>query len=368
MKKLLFYFFVVLLTVAMGACSKDDNTPDDKVLKDLFVQTSNTTVDIGASVDFIAVDNDRKEVKEVDFFADGVKITKDYKFDKRGVYNVIAKKTGYKNSVPLPIMVGGAIAEKLELVASKDEILIGEQVSFTVSIDGRAVSGYILEHIKVGMLSGDKWSAFEEGTYQFRAFKEGYISSDIVTIKVNKKPIIDNQSFTINGVKYGIEEVLLEGDVVDDNKNIASVFIYTDSNGRKYQKYRLFARSMTTATYTVVEFAVYVSAMEKEFMFPTDVDPKDVVVLNVGAVVDNVAVASLDADKLDVATSKWTTPFEHYFKSPGVVNYQIVSKDKKLQINYEGNYNGLEFSKVKPNTKKMMNPFESKKGRLAKLK
>ncbi|MDM1487747.1 hypothetical protein, partial [Acinetobacter towneri] len=178
MKKLLFYFFVVLLTVAMGACSKDDNTPDDKVLKDLFVQTSNTTVDIGASVDFIAVDNDRKEVKEVDFFADGVKITKDYKFDKRGVYNVIAKKTGYKNSVPLPIMVGGAIAEKLELVASKDEILIGEQVSFTVSIDGRAVSGYILEHIKVGMLSGDKWSAFEEGTYQFRAFKEGYISSD----------------------------------------------------------------------------------------------------------------------------------------------------------------------------------------------
>lgn len=106
MKKLLFYLSVVLLTIAFGACSNDDDTPDNIVKKDLFVEASSITIDIGGTVIFTAFDDQKKEVIDVEFYVDGVKSPKECKFEKRGVYNVVAKKTGYNTSVSLAIMVG----------------------------------------------------------------------------------------------------------------------------------------------------------------------------------------------------------------------------------------------------------------------
>lgn len=350
MKRLLFYFSIVLLTITTGACSKDDNTPDDTVKKDLMIEVSNATVDVGALVVFKALDNDRKEVKDVDFYVDDVKVTKEYKFEQRGVYNVIAKKAGYRSSAPFAILVGGTIAEKLNLTVSSTDIFLGEKITFTVSADGRSVTDYHIDNIGNGMFSGNSWIPLEVGSYTFYAFKEGFFNSDKITINVKPKEIKDNQYFIIKEIKYAIDDVELSVQVQERKDETDEAIPFTridEKTGRKYQTYELLVRNEDSDNGIVYWIGVYVSNDEKTFVLPELADKADVFSISVSGVVKGKTVVNVDANAIDKASVEWLGANDDTKEEQGPIKYELLLKDKSVVLKYEGTYIGVFLSDIK---------------------
>lgn len=347
----MFYFSLFLLTIGMVGCSKDDNTPSDFVQKDLFVEASSLAVEEGGVVTFKAYDNDRKEVPEVTFYVDHVKVTPQYKFEKRGVYNVVAKKTGYKDSDVLAVLVGGAIAEKLVLQVDQTEVSVGDKVSFIVSADGRSVTNFYIENIGRGLLGGNTWTSYEVGTYTFYAFKEGFYNSDKVTVTVKPKEIKENQYFTIKGVKYAINVAQLSIHIYErkNEEEEAFPYLYTDkSNGKKYQIYELLVMNTDDRSGVIHLIGVYVADGEKKFILPDQADKANVFPLDVLAVINNKLEIGVAANAIENVSIEWIGAYDPDKVEHGPIKYGLMLKDKSVELKYEGMYEALYGTDIKP--------------------
>lgn len=250
-------------------------------------------------------------------------------------------------------------------------------MTFTVTVDGKEIDGYYIEQIKSGVFEYNVWSTRETGIYEFKAIKEGYLNSDIVTITVKEKEIKEDQFFIIDGVKYGIDEVLLEVDIIeveeeDDGEEKVKVYPYIYTNeldGRKYQMYRLFAGVEGNVDYTIVEIAVFMTDKDDYFVFPHEVEPSNIVLKSGIGIINEDIVIEAEAKDIAEFSSQWPVPFKHETE-PGVVEYKLISKDKRLQINYKGEYMGLAFNEIKEKTNhpKPVKSFFSMKKRFVKNK
>ncbi|MCC9041754.1 hypothetical protein LNQ81_03435 [Myroides sp. M-43] len=351
MKKLFIYFSIAIFSLIAISCSKDDDKIDETSLKELFVKLNKKTIVPGEKVVFKAVDIHNKEVLGVDFYVNDAKATNDYDFNKEGVYSIVAKKQGYKASYPENLMVGNVIDLKLKLVANKSEIIAGEEVSFTVTSGGKVVTGFYIEQIGSGLLLSEKWTAHKASTYSLYAFKGGYVKSEVITIKVNPKEIKDDKSFVINGTKYGVEKVLLVADAKDEGSDKPIPYLYTDiTNGKKYQVFRLYAINYQSQAIGIYTMGVYVSN-EKDFVLPSNANPADVFPLGGIGVVGDKEVIKFGKEGIDRAFSNWLAPFDAVNERPGKIKYELVSKDKKLEVKYEGDFYELSFFPIKSNVK-----------------
>ncbi|MCC9041755.1 hypothetical protein LNQ81_03440 [Myroides sp. M-43] len=337
MKKLLLFFSGFLLVLSAFSCS-EDNTPDDTIQKELFVIIPKNAISVGSSVSLKAVDRESKEVSDVDFYVDETKITKEHKFDKRGIYNIVAKKVGYMNSTPTAIMVGDVVSQKLELAVTSIDITVREEVEFKVSLGGKSISGYYIEAIDNGLLSGNKWSSNVPGTFKFFAFKEGCFNSEEIIITVKPKEIKDNQAFTVNGKKYGVDKVFLYVDVKEENQQ--QPYFYKTEKGDTYLLYNLHAFDDQTALCTY-QFAVFTPNNKEVFVLPSEVNPSDVVFIGGIAVLEETVVLSYGVSRFDKNWVEWQAPFDGPSKKPGKIKYGFKSKDGKLGLNYEGEFFGL---------------------------
>ena len=93
----------VLLTI-FASCSSDDSKGGNPPGNELFLVASSNSILVNESVTFTTSSKDNP-VSEVQLFANEVLITNPHTFDTKGTYQVIAKKTGYKDSNVVTIQV-----------------------------------------------------------------------------------------------------------------------------------------------------------------------------------------------------------------------------------------------------------------------
>ncbi|MDR0194698.1 MAG: hypothetical protein LBI73_06205 [Myroides sp.] len=346
MKNILKYFTVMLLIVAVVGCSKEDDTIDDSGKKELFIKPDKTKVAIGELVAFTAIDRDNNKVEDASFYLNGVKISKDFKFDKKGVYNVIAKKIGYKVSAPVSIFVsdgGEVIANKLKLTVDKNAVYLGESVKFSVTAEGKEVEGAKIQYIEGGTLESSTLVMNKFGTYRFVATKEGYSNSDILEVKVLLKPSVTDQTFTINGVKYDIKNVEL---TIDVDKNTKKPILYKEGK-EAYYVYKLFADNVE-GTFAMYIMKVVVPNDTDKVILPYEVPANKVVILGGLGVIDREIEAEILSMDIEKAYAKWLSPLTSLSKGKGEVEYEFVSVDYALEVKYKGVYNGLGIVNVNP--------------------
>jgi len=346
MKNILKYFTVMLLIVAVVGCSKEDDTVDDSGKKELFIKPDKTKVAIGELVSFTAIDKDNNKVEDASFYLNGVKISKDFKFDKKGVYNVVAKKIGYKVSAPVSIFVsdgGEVIANKLKLTVDKNAVYLGESVKFSVAADGKEVEGAKIQYIEGGTLESSTLVMDKFGTYRFVATKEGYSNSDILEVKVLLKPSVTDQTFTINGVKYDIKNVEL---TIDVDKNTKKPILYKEGK-EAYYVYKLFADNVE-GTFAMYIMKVTVPNDTDKVILPYEVPANKVEVLGGLGEIDREIEAEILSMDIEKAYTKWLSPLTSLSKGKGEVEYVFVSVDYALEVKYKGVYNGLGIVNVNP--------------------
>lgn len=367
MKQILKYFSVLLFTVIAISCSSDDSNTE---IKELIVKADKNAVDEGGIVTFSAVDGNNNVVTDVDFYVNNVKINNPYKFDKKGTFNVIGRKNGYNVSTPKAILVGKTLNKKLELVADKLEIVAGENVLLKVLSNGEPVEDFYIESLGQGLISGTSWTALKEGVYKLYAFKGEYLNSDIVTITVKDKPIVDNQYFNLLGTKYGIEEVWLGVHSQEEYDENPRPYLYTDkSNGKKFQVYEIAAFNKVRQAFASYVIGVYVVENETKFVYPSDADAKDVFSIGGVGVLGNNPVMTYAAKDIDAVYVNWVKPLDPYDpKNPNKVNkgkidYKLHTKDKKLDLVYEGEFSGLRYVTIPKDTKSVKQAFVYKSSR-----
>lgn len=347
MRKIFKYFTVMLLIVAAVGCSKDDDDViDESGKKELFINADKVKVSIGERVLFTASDKSNNKVDDASFYINGVKISKDYKFDKKGVYNVIAKKVGYKQSAPISIFVldgGEVIGNKLKLTADKKSVFMGETVNFSVTVDGKEVDGVKIQHLEGSALDSSLWVTDKPGTFKFIATKDGYSNSDVIEVTVLLKPSVVDQTFTINGKKYDIKGVEL---TIDVNKNTKEPILYKEGNV-SYYVYKLFADNVDN-TFAMYIMKVVVPSDTKKIILPYEVPANKVEVLGALGIVNGESEAEIFAMDIEKASTKWLSPLTTLAGGKGEVEYEFSSVDYTLEVKYKGDYKGLGSVKVSP--------------------
>jgi hypothetical protein len=346
MRNILKYFTVMLLLVAAVGCSKEDDTVDDSGKKEMFIKSDKVKVAIGELVSFTAVDKANNKIDGVSFYINGIKIANDYRFDKKGVYNVVAKKVGYKASAPVSIFVsdgGEVIANKLKLTVDKNTVYLGESVKFTVTADGKEVEGAKIQYIEGGTLESSTLVMDKFGTYRFVATKDGYSNSEILEVKVLLKPSVTDQTFTINGVKYDIKNVEL---TIDVNKDTKKPILYKEGNAA-YYVYKLFADNVD-GTFAMYIMKVTVPNDTDKVILPYEVPANKVEILGGLGVIDREIEAEILSMDIEKAYAKWLSPLTSLSKGKGEVEYEFVSVDYALEVKYKGVYNGLGIVNVNP--------------------
>lgn len=356
MKKVLKYFSALLLTILAIGCSTDNANNGE--LKELIVKVDKMAIEEGEVVLFTAIDSDSKSVEDVDFYVNNIKVSNPYKFESKGTYNVIAKKNGFKMSSPKTILVGKVLNSKLELIVDKTEIKVGETVSFKVISNGVEISDYYIMIAGKELMLGNEWKPVTIGTYKFYAFKGEYLNSDIVTITVKDKPIDENQFFSINSEKYGVDEVRFAAHAQEEHDKIPQPYIYTDkTTGKKFQVYELVAMNRGRQVLVHYFIGVYVSDNETKFVYPSDAKAEDVFTIGMLGIIGITPVASSKADDIEDQNINWIKPLEPFDPakpkkvSNGVVKYNGITKDKRLQVVYEGEFSGPSYVTIPKETK-----------------
>ncbi|MCC9041753.1 hypothetical protein LNQ81_03430 [Myroides sp. M-43] len=345
MNKIGVYFSIVLLTiVTILGCSKDDSI-DNLNKKELLLTANKRSVVVGDVVTFSALDKSNNEVSDAVFYINQQKITKTYKFDKKGVYNVIAKKVGYQNSTVFSVFVsdsGEAIVEPLKLDVDKQIINIGDKVQFSVTTEGgKDIKDYKIQEVGGTVLSSNIWTAEKAGKYKFIATKADYANSNVIEVVVKPNSIVEAQTFVINGVKYNIKEVVL---AVDVNESTKKAILYTEGNSA-YFVFKLFAE-YSNSTFAMTVMKVLVPSDTQKIVYPYEVESSKVISIGGVGVVDGQLLAEVDAEDIEKTKVKWISPL---VDRKGMVEYDFSSKDRNLEIIYKGIYSGLSGVPVKQN-------------------
>ncbi|MEC4115040.1 COG1361 family protein [Myroides pelagicus] len=185
MKKVLMFLMAsTFLLLGIGCSSDSNSTPE--VLKQLELKASIDDIVVEESVTF-SVTADGVAIKDVKIYANDVEIQKVYKFIKEGTYTVIAKAKGYENSKPITIKVNKKGSRKLILSADKDELKVGEQLTFKVMFNNEVIKDAVITSTNGGLVSDPTWTPTEAGTYSFTAKKDGFEASDVFVVTVFEK-------------------------------------------------------------------------------------------------------------------------------------------------------------------------------------
>lgn len=351
MKKLLIYFSVLLLALIGIGCSSDDD--DNRTeLKELIVKVDKMAIEEGETLKFTAVDSDNKEVTNVEFYVNSTKVGNQYKFEKSGAYNIMAMKEGYRTSEPKTVLVGNTIVDKLELISSKMVISVNETITFKTMVNGVEISDFYIMILGQGLLFGNVWQTNKVGTYKFYAFKGGYLNSNEIEITVKPKEVIDSQSFTYEGVKYGVERSLLAPHAVSDPNEVDphkqyKPYNYTDkTSGRMYQIYEMYMVNQTHQTAVILILGVYVKDNEKEFKYPYLVNNADVFTVMGAVDVKENIVFKYTASDIEEIKIEWLKAFDVEKEEAGKIKHSLKLKKKELEVKYEGDFYANVFREI----------------------
>lgn len=216
MKKLFMFLAVAGLATFGASCSSDDNStpPPPTKEKQLVLSADKASIKEGESVTFtVKVD---KDVVQADLYIQGtpeVKISNTHKFDTKGEYKVVAKKADHKTSSVVTITVKGedvpGVEKKLVLTPTKNEVFVGESVTFSVKDeDGAVVSGFTVNNVAGGVVPNGIFQAQAAGTFKFTASKTGYVTSSEVSVVVKTRPALTTNFFQYEGIQYAVDEAL----------------------------------------------------------------------------------------------------------------------------------------------------------------
>lgn len=340
MKKLFILFTLVFLAVGITACSSDDDTVDVVTAKDLFLKVDRNRINENETVSFTAVDSDTKSL-EADFYIDGVKVGKSHKFEKRGVYVVTAKKSGYKVSSPLAIQVvkeGEIIIKTLEIKADKYEVITGETVKFTVSDGNHVLKDATIFFEGESNAIHNEWAFKVPGVYKLYGSLNGYFDSNVITITVKQKTVTPKKNFVINGTNFNIDFVTLS---VATDSNLVPLLLHEEVGG-EFVHYFIYNITYAETNYDFISYSmkVFVPEGTKKLVLPYEVDKSKVVPLEVMTAIHAQLVDQIRAEDLDTNTLEWLLPFEENV-SPGKLRANFKTKDGKNSVDFDGEYKGL---------------------------
>lgn len=133
MKKLLFLFLVV---TAFVGCSSDDNKNEevltkDSLKKELLLKVENNRITVGDELVFTAVDG-KGNVVDAAFYVEGKQVKNPVRFDELGVFSVVAKMKGFKDSNVLMVYVDELIGEETPNDKPNFFTFNGEDVDFEI--------------------------------------------------------------------------------------------------------------------------------------------------------------------------------------------------------------------------------------------
>ncbi len=339
MKQIIKCFSLLFLAIGTVACSGDDNDADNNENKELVIIADKIEIPIGESVLFSALDGNNKEVKDVEFYVDGIKVTQKYKFDKKGLYYAVAKKKGYKNSYPIDIAVmdtdGEAILSKIKMTVDRSTIVMGDRVTFEVKIDGKvATSGYSIRYYQGDAIESNTLILDKPGKYKFVATKEDYANSEVIEVDVKLKSTVTPQTFTINGNKYEITEVELANHIDSDLQPI----LYYDTRGAFYAYDIVVKYSVSTFTFGTLK--VRVPHLVESIPLPHEVDKSRISLWKGLAFEDSKRILDIKENELDPTSSV------HFDKKNidgvGKLDLDFRSKDHSMEIKYSGVYSIYE--------------------------
>ncbi|WP_410879131.1 lipocalin family protein [Myroides sp. DW712] len=191
MKKLVLTFSLAALVLAgTVSCSSDDNSSEQQQKQTLVLASVNgTDVTVNEEVTFV-VTVGTEVVEGVQIEVNGKAVKNPHVFDEGGTYKVVAKKNGYNQSNEITITVSEVgIAKQLNLEASRSTVTVGETVTFTITDGVEAVTGaeLFIDDTKIT----SPYTFAEEGEFHVIAKKQGYATSNRVTITV--EAVVDDR-------------------------------------------------------------------------------------------------------------------------------------------------------------------------------
>lgn len=340
MKKLFILFTIAILVIGVAACSSDDDAVENTSLKEVFLKADRNRINENETVTFTAVDSESKLV-DVEFYINGLEVGKKHKFEKRGVYIVTAKRDGYKVNSPLAIQVvkeGEVVVNTLELSADKYEMYTGEVVKFTVT-DGNNFIYKPNVFLEGTELSVDEvWVPSTPGEYKFICHHYGYFDSNVITINVKQKPVDENKYFTIDDVKFSINQTALYIYATPDNKPI----LFSEEVEGVTSYYYVYSIYYIDTEYTFVTYSmkVYVPKNSTEVILPYEVDKSKVVPYEYRIIFETELVDTFPADQFEVKAMEWKKPFVEA-ESPGEMKSIINFTEGTNRVVFEGEYKGL---------------------------
>ncbi|WP_010249592.1 hypothetical protein [Myroides injenensis] len=239
MKRLLLFLLTVVLVLS---CSSDDNSTNKVKKGELTLIANKNEVGVGGYVKFTTM-LDNKRDPEAELFINDTRIYTPHMFEEVGVYQVIAKKNGCKDSPPIEIIVKDQGEATLVLSITNRNPKIGDTVNFVVKDNkGNDVeNAQIYDKTEDKLLSGFDYLIKEFGTYVFIANAQGYSDSQELVVEV--KPL-----FTINDNQYGLDVVVVNieiANVIDHNGNnrlVDQVYFLEDGTAANQYVYNIVSR------------------------------------------------------------------------------------------------------------------------------
>lgn len=341
MRKLFIFFTIAVLTISTISCSSDDNNTTTIIGdKELYLKVSRNYILENETVLFGAFDADTKAV-DADFYVDNVKVSKEHKFEKRGIYIITAKKAGYKVSNPLAIQVikdGEIITNTLILAANKYEVFVEEPVIFNITDGNKPIEDSTILFSDGSILGNYDWTPTKPGTYKFTAIRYGFFQSNEITVIVKQRPIEAKKNFTVNGIKYQANETKLAIHSTEDLIPIR----YTDSETNI--DFYVFSLYIFQDDPNFISFSIRVNVDKntKGYVLPQDAKKEDISNYRFVGYANNTIMSDVALEDIALANIKWGKKFVNG-GAPGEVEITVESKDKKTAIDYSGEYAGLLF-------------------------
>ncbi|MVX36239.1 protein BatD [Myroides sp. LoEW2-1] len=228
MKKLFMFLAVAGLATFGVSCSSDDNSSnEDKMTHQLILNADRVDIKVGDKVNFY-VQADRKNVDGAKIFINGEEASNEYVFNESGTFEVYASKVNFKDSSILKINVvaddeGPKPSKSFTLSVDKSEVKLGDVVTFTAKDNKEDIFGFTVQMVGGTKINGTTWTANKDGVVKFVATKEGYKTSNEVSVNVLKQ---DTPMPTENFISLGNKSIDLKG----------SAFFYFSKGGSVYSE------------------------------------------------------------------------------------------------------------------------------------
>lgn len=199
---------------------------------------------VGETVTF-KVQSQGKDVV-ADIYVDGAKVTNPYKFEKKGSFNVVAKKANYTDSNVVSVVVNEGNVEpepELELTVDKNSLTVGGVVTFTVKSKGVVVTGTTIT--ANGATIGNPWTTNTVGKFEIQANKTGYKASNKLEVNV----VSATNYIKHNGVYYNADKAHLSVHTLIEN-GTEYIRLYTEKVNGVDVDYCVFVMDLRSNDFT----------------------------------------------------------------------------------------------------------------------